>query len=370
MALEFAWKAENVQKFNDFVFLCRPDGTEGRSRGKVRLAEVNATGHGPLAQLPNIQDEVQIRDGGSCLLCGGELKQSVTGLFDTRFGIDGIYGVACCRRCGLEQITPVPTPAELKNLYESHYNFGGEKGTLYTNLRERFLSSFLYRLWIRLDGDISFHGRAGQGRLLDIGCNEGRGMKIYAHNGFQAEGLELNETAAEVARRAGFTVHTCDLSHFNSPDPYDVVVLSNVLEHSLDPKQMLLDVARLLKSGGQVWISCPNTRSWLRKTFGSSWINWHVPFHISQFSAETLQKVLTQAGFTAVETSQITPALWVSSSVIARLFAKKGRPTRELRNPILMLGLLMVSRLFFFPGLWLGNQRGRGDCLLVMAAKS
>jgi len=334
------------------------------------LAKQNETSCEALAELSNGLRVRETRDSGSCLVCGGELQQSVTGLFDTRFGIDGIYGVARCCQCGLEQITPVPTAAELKNLYESHYNFGGEKGTLYTNLRERFLSSVPYRLWIRLDGDISFHGRFGQGRLLDIGCNEGRGLKIYAHNGFQAEGLELNETAAEVARRAGFTVQTCDLSHFKPRAPYDVVVLSNVLEHSLDPKQMLLDVGRLLKSGGQVWISCPNSRSWLRRTFRSFWINWHVPFHISQFSAQTLQKLLAQAGFTIVETSQITPALWVSSSVIARLFAKKSRPTRELRNPILMLGLLVISRLFFFPGLWLGNLRGRGDCLLVVAAKS
>jgi 2-polyprenyl-3-methyl-5-hydroxy-6-metoxy-1,4-benzoquinol methylase len=334
------------------------------------LATQNETSCETLAELSNGQRKHDTRNRDSCFFCGAELQQSVTGLFDTRFGIDGIYGVALCHQCGLEQITPVPTVAELKNLYESHYNFGGEKGTPYTNLRERFLSSALYRLWIRLDGDISFHGRVGEGRLLDVGCNEGRGLKIYAHNGFQAEGLELNETAADVARRAGFTVHTCDLSDFNPAAPYDVVVLSNVLEHSLDPKQMLLDVRRLLKSGGQVWISCPNSRSWLRKTFGSFWINWHVPFHISHFSAETLQKLLTQTGFTAVETAQITPALWVSSSVIARLFARKGRPTRELRNPILMLGFLMVSRAFFFPALWFGNRRSRGDCLLVLAAKS
>ena len=334
------------------------------------LATQNETSSEAFAELSNGQREHENRNGGRCLLCGGELRKIASGLFDTRFGINGIYDVAICHQCGLEQITPVPTAAELKNLYESHYNFGGEKGTLYTNLRERFLSSALYRLWIRLDGDISFHGRVGGGRLLDIGCNEGRGLKIYAHNGFQAEGLELNETAADVARRAGFRVHTCDLSDFNPAALYDVVVLSNVLEHSLAPNQMLLDVGRLLKSGGQVWISCPNSRSWLRKAFGSFWINWHVPFHISHFSADTLQKLLTQTGFTAVETAQITPALWVSSSVIARLFAKKGRPTRELRNPILMLGLLTVSRLFCFPALWIGNRRSRGDCLLVLAAKS
>ena len=37
----------------------------------------------------------------------------------------------------------------------------------------------------------------------------------------------------------------------------DVVVLSNVLEHSPAPNQMLLDVGRLLKSGGQVWDKLP-----------------------------------------------------------------------------------------------------------------
>jgi SAM-dependent methyltransferase len=305
----------------------------------------------------------------TCLLCRREVRQLLAGLFDTRFGIDRTFGVAACDGCGLEQIHPVPSASELKNLYESHYNFGGEKGTLYTNLRERFLSSVLYKWWIHLDGDISFHARYGTGTLLDIGCNEGRGLRIYSRNGFEAEGIELNESAARVARRGGFTVHTCDLKDFRSPRPFDVVVLSNVLEHSLDPKQMLLDAGRLLKPGGQIWISCPNGRSWLRKAFGSSWIHWHIPFHISHFSAKTIHNVLSQTGFEVLEISQITPALWVSSSVVASLFAKRGRPTRQLRNPILMLMLVLLSRLFLFPGLWLGNRGGRGDCLLVVAAK-
>jgi SAM-dependent methyltransferase len=308
--------------------------------------------------------------GSRCLLCSGQLRQLLAGLFDTRFGIDESYGAATCGECGLEQIQPLPSASELKHLYESHYNFGGEKGTLYTNLRERFLSSFLYKLWIHLDGDISFHARHGKGSLLDIGCNEGRGLKIYSRNGFEAQGLELNERAASVAKGDGFTVHTCNLEDFECGTPFDVVVLSNVLEHSLNPKQMLLDARRVLKPGGQVWISCPNNRSWLRKAFGSFWIHWHIPFHISHFSAKTIQNVLSQAGFELVEISQITPALWVSSSVIARLFAKRGRPTRQLRSPILMLVLVFISRLLLFPGLWIGNRCGRGDCLLVVAEKS
>lgn len=305
-----------------------------------------------------------------CLLCGGNLVQTATGLFDTRFGIEGTYSFARCCSCELEQILPLPAAAQLKHLYESHYNFGGETDTLYTKLRERFLSSVFYQLWCRLDGDISFHTRVGRGRLLDVGCNEGRGLRIYTRHGFQSEGLELNETAAEVARRAGFVVETADLSQFEPREPYDIVVLSNVLEHALNPIEMLGHVARLLRPGGQVWISCPNGRSWLRDAFGSSWINWHIPFHISQFSTKTLSNVLGRAGFRTVESKQITPALWVASSVIALLFAKKGRITRELRNPTLVFLLIMLSRLIFFPVLWLGNRLGRGDCHLFVAVKS
>jgi len=178
----------------------------------------------------------------------------------------------------MEQTLPVPSPGELKKLYEEYYNFGGEKGTIYTKSREAFFSSFLYRFWMALDGDIFFHSLKGRGRLLDIGCNEGRGLSLYYRNGFEPEGLELNEKAAQDARMAGFTVYTQTLEEFQPEEPFDVVVLSNVLEHAPDPKEMLEKVQRILKPGGQVWISCPNSQSWLRKLFGRSWINWHVPY--------------------------------------------------------------------------------------------
>ncbi len=317
-----------------------------------------------------IRKESGDRDRGVCIVCRGPLVQHVDSFYDTRFGIDGKYEVWRCSRCQLEQMFPVPAPAQLKSLYESHYNFGGEKGTLYTNLREWFFSSFLYRMWIRLDGDLSFHGRKGTGRLIDIGCNEGRGLQIYARNGFQVEGCELSETAAAEARDRGFIVHTHPVGEFTLSAPYDVAVLSNVLEHVPDPLQMLLDIRRILSPKGQLWISCPNSQSWLRNMFGRYWINWHVPFHISQFSPQTVTALMEQAGFTTIEIRQVTPALWVAMSIIAKVFAKKGQPTRQLRNPVLVVALLFLIRFAAFPVLWLQNMRGRGDGLLITASKA
>jgi SAM-dependent methyltransferase len=327
------------------------------------------TGFEAFAESQGEHTSAEAREAASCILCGGPLEEPASDLFDTRFGLAGRYDVRRCLQCCLEQIFPIPSPARLKSIYESHYNFGGEKNTLYTRLRERFLSSFLNRIWARVDGDISFHLLRGGGRLLDIGCNEGRNLRIYSRNGFQAEGLEVNETAAAEARKAGFSVHTCLLGEFDPAYRFNTAVLSNVLEHALDPRQMLKDVRRILAHGGQVCISCPNSRSWLRAVFGKWWINWHVPFHISHFSAGTLRKLLEDTGYTRIEVQQITPSLWVAQSFIACCFARENSKTRQLRNPFLTVFLMLFARFLLFPALWLANQIGRGDCLLAVASK-
>jgi len=305
-----------------------------------------------------------------CINCGLALAEGTNYLvWDTRFGIGKEYQIQVCSNCGLEQTQPLPSQDELTGLYEAYYNFSGEKNTRYTELRAAFINSFLYRLWLAVDGDISFQCMNGAGKLLDVGCNEGRGLEFFKAHGFSAEGLELNSRAAEVARSKGFTVHGSSLEGFASENKYDVIVLSNVLEHSLNPADMLQHIYRLLNSEGQVWISCPNSQSWLRAVFGRYWINWHVPFHVTHFSSDTLREMLRVSKFEVIKLRQETPALWVSHSLIARLFAKQGRQTGQLRSAPLVATLILLIRGLFFPLLWLGNLSKRGDCLVVVAQK-
>src|SRR5262245_25365176 len=211
-----------------------------------------------------------------CLLCGGEIETILPAVSDNRFGIPGEWTIVRCTACGLEQTTPRPSAEQLKQFYETYYNYGGESGTAYTDRRERFLLSSAYQSWLKLDGDISFHGERGAGRLLDVGCNEGRGLVLYRRNGFRPEGLELNSRAAEVARTRGFMVYESDIAALQPSLPFERIVLSNVLEHALDPKAMLGHIKRLLVPGGEVWISLPNHRSALRALFGRHWVNWHL----------------------------------------------------------------------------------------------
>lgn len=305
-----------------------------------------------------------------CVACHVPTSTVLDGVFDTRFGINTPYMISKCKDCNLEQTTPLPNQLGMNELYEQFYNFSGERNTRYTQLRARFINSFLYRIWLAIDGDISFHRMSGSGSLLDVGCNEGRGLAFYQSHGFSAEGLELNSKAAEVARAKGFSVYGSTLEGFSTEKKYDVVVLSNVLEHSLSPGAMLQHIHRLLNSNGQVWISCPNSQSWLRSAFGRYWINWHVPFHVVHFSPDTLREMLKKSQFEVVKMRQETPALWVAHSIIARLFAKPGQPTKQLRSAVLVASLILLIRGLLFPLLWLGNLSKRGDCLVVVARKS
>jgi SAM-dependent methyltransferase len=302
-----------------------------------------------------------------CLICGQECRLMLAGLFDDRFGAPGPYDIVRCGHCGLEQTWPQHPERELKELYERFYNWGGERGTAYSELRERFLGSGLYRLWLKWDGDISFHLPQGTGRLLDVGCNEGRGLVFYSQNGFQAEGLEINERAAAIARQRGFTVHTVPLAQFTPEKPYGVVVLSNVLEHAVDPVAMLREVRRLLNPGGHVWISCPNGASFWRRIFGRRWINWHVPFHQWHFTIETLRKILERADLRLTTWQTCTPALWVAQSLCA-WDSKMGRANRLMRSAPVIAGSMLLIRSLGFPLLRRYDRQMAGDCLIITAA--
>jgi 2-polyprenyl-3-methyl-5-hydroxy-6-metoxy-1,4-benzoquinol methylase len=303
----------------------------------------------------------------NCILCGASCQPVLANLYDDRFGAPGLFDIIKCQLCGLEQTVPQPSETQLKELYEQFYNFGGEANTTYTKIRERFLASPLYRLWLTWDGDISFHLRQGTGRLLDIGCNEGRTLSLYAHNGFQVEGLELNEVAAAAARQRGFKVFTVPLELFDSETPYDIVVLSNVLEHAMDPLDMLRHVRRLLRPGGQVWISCPNAASYWRNTFGRHWINWHVPFHLWHFSPKTVTRLLNQVHFSVQEMSSCTPALWLTQSLCSSFASKAGKSNRWLRSVPVIAGLMVMIRSFLWPRLRQLNRDLQGDCLIITA---
>lgn len=304
-----------------------------------------------------------------CLFGHGATEIVLPEVVDNRLGTPGTFAIAQCTVCRLMQTVPRPDQGSLDALYQRFYNFGADRASTYARFRERLFASPLYRLWLAVDGDISFHCVRGTGRLIDIGCNEGRGLERYCASGFEVEGQEPNPVAAASARSRGFTVASAPLADFTPAAPFDVAVLSNVLEHALDPRDMLVQVHRILGPDGELWLSLPNARSALRSLFGAHWINWHVPYHITHFTTPALRCLLTDVGFEALSFRNATPSLWVAQSVIATASSRPATLNLNLRKAWLVGALMLIIRCFLFPFLWLLDAVGRGDCLIVRARK-
>lgn len=105
------------------------------------------------------------------------------------------------------------------------------------------------------------------GRVLDVGCGAGRVAVALARRGFEVDALDVEarvvEQAKEYAARAGVDVRFFT-ANFQAPDPrfpdetYDAVVCSEVLEHVEPWRDVVANIARVLKPGGLFVLTTPN----------------------------------------------------------------------------------------------------------------
>jgi 2-polyprenyl-3-methyl-5-hydroxy-6-metoxy-1,4-benzoquinol methylase len=101
------------------------------------------------------------------------------------------------------------------------------------------------------------------GRIIEIGCaNGGTGHLALRHGKCRSYvGIDIMPEAAEAARRRLSKVLVGDVESMDlpfAPETFDALILSEVLEHLIDPWRALDRLTALLKPGGLVFASSPN----------------------------------------------------------------------------------------------------------------
>ncbi|MGC9343169.1 MAG: class I SAM-dependent methyltransferase [Bacteroidales bacterium] len=145
-------------------------------------------------------------------------------------------------------------------------------------------------------------------KLLDVGCGEGHTLKFFKEKGWEVEGLDYSEF--------GIKTHNPEcLDHFSSGDiyenlkkivneghEYDVIWLDNVLEHVLNPLELLRISNTLSASGGVLIVEVPNDFSRLQSMLQNKeliekdyWIA--LPDHLSYFNLEGLKNISREANW-------------------------------------------------------------------------
>jgi len=119
------------------------------------------------------------------------------------------------------------------------------------------------------------------GRVLDIGCGTGFLLERLAERGFSGVGIDLSPESVEITNTrlaelgAGDRLQAEVGSAYEPPEgPFDLICVTDVLEHLEEPRACLTAARERLAPGGLVVVSTPNRRS---LHGGRRWLSERIP---------------------------------------------------------------------------------------------
>ena len=134
-------------------------------------------------------------------------------------------------------------------------------------------------------------------RVLDAGCGEGHLLQtLHArHPAHQYFGADVTPVALEMAcARCPFAMlHRMDLSDLAFADgSFDVVIITEVLEHIIEFEQVTTELLRAVKKGGRFIITFPNEVLWTVSRFLLGRRPIRVPDHINAFNPLMMKNII------------------------------------------------------------------------------
>jgi len=249
-----------------------------------------------------------------CDICGNPNYRVLYVTKDRYFPIKGTFQLVRCQNCGLLYLNPQPEAEELRVHYptECYYAYrsgknatsivNSDKLNLFRVIRAaliRPLSKILPSLRSEIEKEMAYLGPIHSGmRVLDVGCGSGDSLSFYRERGASTFGVEINAQACEEGKKKGHEMFCGELPEAGfEGEFFNIVLFHQSLEHVFSPRLTLLEVRRILKRGGRVWISVPNHSGLQARLFERWFYAIESPRHLFGFTPTTMVLLLTQTGF-------------------------------------------------------------------------
>ncbi len=152
------------------------------------------------------------------------------------------------------------------------------------------------------------------GRLLDIGCGNGRLLCMAQRAGWDVKGLELSANMAEYVReKLGVEVIVGNflevVPEAGDAGAFDVVILRHVIEHLPDSLDAMARIRAYLRSGGHLMLEMPNiesmTKKWSRFVVGAGlyrrrFAEDFMAGHCNEFCKKSMRFLAEKTGYELV----------------------------------------------------------------------
>lgn len=233
-----------------------------------------------------VQEEI------NCPVCGSSSYRLLFKSRDFRFCIsEERFNIVRCNECGFIILNPRPQEDALTAFYPSDFN--KRPGSLFYKAIEPAFK-IAQQLTINLISKYKPEGKA-----LDIGCGNGDFLLAMQKKGFDVYGVEPNKDAKEFCPAPlGGRIFYNSLKESNfQPKTFDVITCFQSLEHVYNLKATLLEMNRIIKDNGILYICVPNSEFLEARLFGPYYYNLEAPRHLYFFSKKTLGRLLSAHGF-------------------------------------------------------------------------
>lgn len=262
-----------------------------------------------------------------CVACGGkEIRFWRTKRFQYTVGSKHqTFYIYRCQTCGTGFLNRPPHARWLESIYE----YSGQALTRPACLEE-ILEKEAESPNCTVDANrmtylADAENTSGSSLALDLGSGFGFYTRALRNLGYRTVSINPGKYENEVFRQLnGDDPIPIMFESFRHPEPFGLVMMSQVLEHLLEPGLAIGKVAGMLASGGVLACAVPNYRSFIVKLLGTkdNACLW-VPEHVSYFTAEGLKALLERNGFEVVRLEQITR---IPSDALSRRLGLKGKP--------------------------------------------
>jgi SAM-dependent methyltransferase len=176
----------------------------------------------------------------------------------------------------------------------------------------------------RMSRNAHLFNSSGNAQALDIGSGFGFYTQALRAVGYRTVSINPGQYENEVFRSLnGDEPVAVMFENYEPSEQFGVVMMSQVLEHILEPGRAVSKVSSLLATGGVLACAVPNYESFLVKLLGTkdNACLW-VPEHVNYFTEKGLKTLLERNGFSVVKVEQITR---IPSNALSKRLRLKGR---------------------------------------------
>lgn len=250
---------------------------------------------------------------------------------------DGAYTVQRCEFCKTGYINPRPDLENIFKYYEEGYSghsvlAKSEKTVLEEEHLEPNATKDAKRIISKLK---KIKTSEKSKNFLDVASGYGFFSKEAQDAGYDVTAIELAPNRIEICERIlGKKVLQVSFEDFESKQKYDVILLSQILEHAVFPKDWLMKCSQLQDAGGELIIALPNFKSIFSIIMKTNDVFMIPPEHLNFFVKGGLSALLKKANY---EVISIETTSRIPKSTFTKRFGIFGNIAYFLSLPLLKI---------------------------------